>query len=103
MPLSFWATQTAVAVLDLCAGIGKGAGKTYLAGKISLPPHMAATVIQRAYHFYIDNEWEWRQKLSWAGFALELEMNWAMHNLWDSDNFVLLVSDGYWLHCLDNG
>ncbi len=43
MPFCFWATQTAVAALDLCAGIGWSSFKLYL------PPIMAATVIQNAY------------------------------------------------------
>ncbi len=80
-----------MAASDLCVGIGKVAGTTYLAGKTYNPLHTAATVIQCAYHSYDDNEWEWRQKLSWAGYALDREMNQAMHNLQDSDNFVFLV------------
>ena len=43
MPLCYWATQTAVAPIDLCVGLGRLALKPYL------PPHKAATVIQRAY------------------------------------------------------
>jgi hypothetical protein len=52
MPLCFWATQTAVAAMDLCDGIGRSALKPYL------PPHIAATVIQRAYRFHCIDEWE---------------------------------------------
>ena len=39
MPLCFWATQTAVAPIDPCVGIGRLGLKPYL------PPHTAATVI----------------------------------------------------------
>ncbi len=95
--LCFWATQTAGAALDLCVGARR---PTFTP---CLPPHTAATVIQHAYHSYIDHEWEWWQKLSWAGYALEREMNPAMHDLRHSDNFVFLVCDGYWIRCLDNG
>jgi hypothetical protein len=50
-----------------------------------------------AYHFYAaDNEWEWQQQLSWAKYALECEMNRAMCNFWDSNNFVIFLG------CLDN-
>ncbi len=87
MPLCVWATQTAVAALDL----------TFTP---YLPPHTAATAIQCAYHSYIENEWEWQQKLSWAKNTLKCGMNCAMHDLRDSNAFVFLVCDDYCLHCL---
>jgi hypothetical protein len=42
MPLCFWASQTAVVASDVGVGIGR------LAFRPSLPPHTAATAIQRA-------------------------------------------------------
>jgi hypothetical protein len=85
MPLCFWATQTAVAALDLGARIGRLSFEPYL------PSIMAAAVIQQTFCSYLNYGWEWWRKLSWAGYALELKMNRAMCNLWDSNNFVFLV------------
>jgi hypothetical protein len=87
MPLCFWAAQTAVAALELCVGTGRSMYSPYL------PPHTAATAIQRAYCSSIDKEWEWWQKLSWAGYALDCNMNRAMRNFQDSDTVVFLVGD----------
>ncbi len=78
MPLCFWAAQSAVAASELCVGTGRSLFSPYL------PPHTAATVIQRMYRSYVDKvdkEWEWRLKLSSAGYALERDMNQAMHDL----------------------
>jgi hypothetical protein len=100
MPLCFWAAQSAVAALELCVGTGRSFFSPYL------PPHTAATVIQRMYHSYIDKvdkEWEWWLKLSSAGYALERDMNWAMHDLRDSDTFVYLVCGSYWIPRWDDG
>jgi hypothetical protein len=58
------------------------------------------------YHSYIDKvdkEWEWLLKLSSAGYALECGMNWAVHDLRDSNTFVFLVFDTYWIPCWDDG
>jgi hypothetical protein len=56
MPLCFWAAQTAVMVLDVGVGVGRLAFTPYL------PPHMAATAIQRAYCSHVItrmyNDWE---------------------------------------------
>jgi hypothetical protein len=92
MPLCFWAAQSAVAASELCIGTGRSSFSPYL------PPHTAATAIQRVYHSYVDKvdkEWEWRLKLSLAGYALEHNMNRVMHDLWDTDTFVYLVYDSY--------
>ena len=67
-----------------------------------LPPHIAATAIQRAYRSSVDKEWDWQLKVSWAGYALERDMNQAMRNLRDSDTFVFLVCNSYWIPCWDN-
>ncbi len=48
MPLCFWATQSAVAALELCVGTGRSLFSPYL------PPHTAATAIQRVYCSYVD-------------------------------------------------
>jgi hypothetical protein len=96
MPLCFWATQTAVAASKLCVGTGRPIFLPYL------PSHTAATAIQCACHSSVDKEWEWRQKLSWAGYALECNMKWAMHDLGDSVTFVFSVVAYYWMPCLDN-
>jgi hypothetical protein len=45
----------------------------------------------------VDKEWEWQLKLSLAGYALERDMYWAMRNFWESDSFVFLVCDSYWI------
>ena len=60
MPLCFWATQTAVATMDPCDGINRLALKPYL------PPHIAATVIQRAYRVHCIDERGVRMQLSCA-------------------------------------
>ncbi len=78
MPLYFWAAQSAAAALELCVGTGRSLFSPYL------PPHTAATAIQSVYRSYVDKvdkEWEWRLKLSSAGYALEHNMNRAMHDL----------------------
>ncbi len=94
MPLiCFWATQTAVAALNLCAGIG------WLSFKPYLPPIMAATVIQCTFCSFLNDESEWPRKLSWA---LKRNMNWAVHNLLDINNLVFSLYDNYWLHQLEN-
>jgi hypothetical protein len=87
MPLCFWAAQTAVAASELCVGTGRSMFSPYL------PPHTAATAIQRVYPSSVDKESEGWQKLSWAGYALDCDMNWAMCNLQDSNTFVFLVGD----------
>jgi hypothetical protein len=48
MPLCFWAAQSAVAALELCIGTIRLLFSPYL------PPHTAATAIQRIYHSYVD-------------------------------------------------
>ena len=76
MPLCFWATQTAVAPIDPCVGIGRLGLKPYL------PPRTAATVIQRAYHSHcVDvsfDEMVWRLQLPGARYELERNMTLAM-------------------------
>jgi hypothetical protein len=52
MPLCFWAAQSAVAALELCVGNGRSLFSPYL------PPHTAATAIQRVYRSYVDKEVE---------------------------------------------
>jgi hypothetical protein len=92
MPLCFWAVQSAVAASELCVGTGRSLFSPYL------PPHTAATAIQRVYHSYVDKvdkEWEWRLNLSSAGYALECNTNQAMHDL--------LVCDSYWIPRWDDG
>jgi hypothetical protein len=100
MPLCFWAAQSAVAASELCVGTGRSLFSPYL------PPHTAATAIQRVYCSYVDKvvkEWEWRLKLSLAGYALGSDMNWAMHDLQDSNTFVFLICNSYWIPCWDDG
>ena len=81
MPLCFWSTQTAVAPIDHCVGIGRLDLKPYL------PPHTAATVIQRAYRsHYVDvsvAEMVWRMQLSGTQYELERNMTLAMRELRD--------------------
>ncbi len=99
MPLCFWAAQSAVAASELCVGTGRSLFLPYL------PPHTAATAIQRVYRSHVDKvdkEWEWQLKLSSAGYTLERDMNRAMHNLWDSDNLVYSVCDSYWIPSWDD-
>ncbi len=60
MPLCFWVTQTAVAPIDTCARIGRLDLKPYL------PPHTAATIIQRVYRSHWVDEWESQSRLSCA-------------------------------------
>jgi hypothetical protein len=94
MPLCFWAAQSTVAALELCIGTGRSLYSLYL------PPHTAATAIQRLYCFYIDKvdkEWKWRLKLSLARYALERDMNRAMQHLQDSNTFFYLVCNSYWI------
>jgi hypothetical protein len=100
MPLCFWAAQSAVAASELCVGTGRSLFSPYL------PPHTAATAIQRVYHSYVDEvdqEWEWRVKLSSAGYALKRDMNQAMRDFWDSYTFVFSVCNSYWIPCWDDG
>jgi hypothetical protein len=100
MPLCFWAAQTALAASDLCVEAGRPTFTPYL------PPHTAATAIQHTYHSYashVHNEWEWQQKLSWAGYELKCNVNLAMRNLWDSVTFVFSVGDYSWMPCWDDG
>jgi hypothetical protein len=83
-----------VAALELCVGTGRSLFSPYL------PPHTAATAIQCVYSSYIDKvdkEWEWRLQLSLAGYELRRDMNRAMRELQDSDTFVYLVCDSYWI------
>jgi hypothetical protein len=97
MPLCFWDAQSAVASLELCVGIRRLLFSPYL------PPHTAATAIQRTYRSYVDKVWEWRLKLFSAGYSLEHNMNQAMRDLRDSNTFVYLVCDSYWIPCWDDG
>ncbi len=76
IPLCFWAAQFAVGASELCIGTRRSQFSPYL------PPNKAAAAIQCVYHSSIDKEWEWWLKLSWDGYALGRNMNWAMHNLW---------------------
>jgi hypothetical protein len=73
MPLCYWATQTAVAPIDRCVGLGRLALTPYL------PPHQAATVIQRAYlsHCLRFDVQVWRREMALAmsEFMLELQAN----------------------------
>ncbi len=53
-----------------CGSIGLYVGTGRSLFSPYLPPHTAATAIQRVYRFYVDKvdkEWEWRLKLSSAG------------------------------------
>jgi hypothetical protein len=50
MPLCFWAAQSAVAASELCVGTGRSLFSP------DLPPHTAATAIQRVYSSYVDKE-----------------------------------------------
>ena len=60
MPLCFWATQTVVAASVLFVGATRSKFIPYL------PPHTAATIIQRAYRSHCVDEWESRSRLSCA-------------------------------------
>ena len=60
MPLCFWATQTVVAASVLFVGAPGSKFIPYL------PPHTAATIIQRAYRSHCVDEWESRSRLSCA-------------------------------------
>jgi hypothetical protein len=76
MPLYFWAAQTSVAASNLGVGIGRLAFTTYL------PPHTAATAIQRAHHSHVVNKsingQGWQISLEEAKFKLERDMFRAM-------------------------
>jgi hypothetical protein len=102
MPLCYWATQTAVAPMNLCVGIGRLDLKPYL------PPHTAATVIQRAYRSHrVDvrfAETVWQQQLSQARLELEYNMAVAVHRL-RLDRFMTPHGPpiSCWLCRLDNG
>ncbi len=92
-------TDYCVVDLDQCIG-----GTYRLVFKPYLLPHAATTAIQCAYRSSVYKEWEWQQqKLSWAGYALECNMNRATRDLRDSDTFVFLVGAYYWMPCLHNG
>ncbi len=91
MPVCFWATQTAVAAVDLLAGAGRSQFTPYLS------PHKAATAIQQAYRSYL-RDWPYRQQvaeisLSLEVYKLERNMALAMRDLEDSDDFVYTVSN----------
>ncbi len=58
MPLCFWATQTAVAALDLFVGARRSKFTPYL------PPHSAATVIQHTYWPYVNVKYPMRALLA---------------------------------------
>jgi len=89
MPLCFWAAQTAAAALDLCDRIGRSDIKPYL------PPHTAATVIQRGYRSHLDDtEFDWQIQLLTSQLELEQNMDLAMRELDDDDS---------WFCRLDNG
>ena len=60
MPLCFWATQTVVAASVLFVGATRSKFIPYV------PPHTAATIIQRAYRSHCVDEWESRSRLSCA-------------------------------------
>ena len=99
--LCFWATQTAVAPIDPCVGIGRLGLKPYR------PPHSAATVVQCAYPSHcVDvsvDEMVWRMQLSGAQYKLERNMTLAMRELqanWFVTPYGSVIS--YWL-CHDNG
>jgi hypothetical protein len=105
MPLCFWAAQTSVAASNLGVGIGRSAFTTYL------PPHRAATAIQRAYHSHvvdksIDNQ-VLQISLEDAKFELEHDMFCTRRDLGDNKDFVFLVSSFFWsviwTSHLDNG
>jgi hypothetical protein len=105
MPLCFWAAQTSVAASDLGVGISRLVSTTYL------PPHTAATAIQRAYHSHVVDTsydyWEWQINLTVATSELERIMSRARWDLGDDDNFVFLFSSLFstviWSGHLDNG
>jgi len=104
MPLCFWAAQTAVAATDLGVEIGRSAFKTYL------PPHTAATAIQRAYRLYVVDmsyDREWQASLTVAELELERNMSRAGWYLYDNDNLVFSVSSFcgsvFWSGHLDYG
>ncbi len=70
----------------------------------TLPPtphscHRYSTCV----HSSIDKELGWGQIVSWAGYTLECNMYWAMHDLRNSNTIFFLVGDYYWMPCLDNG
>ena len=60
MPLCFWATQTVVAASVLFVGATRSKFIPYL------PPHTAATIIQRAYRSHCVDESDSRSRLSCA-------------------------------------
>ena len=101
MPLCFWATQTVVAASVLFVGATRSKFVPYL------PPHTAATIIQRAYRSHcIDvsfDEMVWRMQLSGARYELERNMTLAMREL-QANRFVTPYGSviSYWL-CHDNG
>ena len=101
MPLCFWATQTVVAAWVHFVGATRSDFKPYL------PPHIAATVIQCAYHLHCVDVWfdetAWRMQLSGARYELERNMTLAMREL-QASRFVTLYGSviSYWL-CHDNG
>ena len=101
MPLCFWATQTAVAPIDPCVGIGRLDLKPYL------PPNQAATVIQRAYRSHSVNVWfdetVWQGQLARARWELERNMAMAMRELRNPHYMTHGSVISYWPYRLDNG
>ena len=101
MPLCFWATQTVVAASVLFVGAPRSKFIPYL------PPHTAATIIQRAYRSHCVDVWfdetTWRMQLSGARYELERNMTLAMREL-QANRFVTPFGSviSYWL-CHDNG
>jgi hypothetical protein len=101
MPLCFWATQTVVAASVLFVGATRSKFVPYL------PPHTAATIIQRAYRSHCVDVWfdetTWRMQLSGARYELERNMTLAMREL-QANRFVTPFGSviSYWL-CHDNG
>jgi hypothetical protein len=101
MPLCFWATQTVVAASVLFVGTTRSTFIPYL------PPHTAATIIQRAYRSHCVDVWfdetTWRMQLSGARYELEHNMTLAMREL-QANRFVTPYGSviSYWL-CHDNG
>ena len=97
----FWATQTAVAPIDPCVGIGRLDLKPYL------PPNQAATVIQRAYRSRSVNVWfdktVWQGQLVRARWELERNMAMAMRELRNPHYMTHGSVISYWPYHLDNG
>jgi hypothetical protein len=91
MLLCFWATQTAVAALDICTRAGQ---PTFTP---CLPLHKAATAIKHVTHSYIRNK-SFLQQISEFAFSFEVHeleptVAHAMEDLQDIDDLVYTVSD----------